>query len=298
MKTARYYIVISIIAALFTISLKTAAYFVTGSIGLLSDALESVVNLAAAGVGFWALSFATQPPDPEHPFGHSKAEYFSSGIESVLIVIAALTIAVTAGDRLFNPQPIEQVNIGIALSIIASVINGAVAWLLFKAGKRLRSITLRADAEHLLSDVWTSLGVIIGVILVKITGWLFLDSIIGLIVAIQIVWTGIKLLQQTASELLDRSLPNEQQQEIKNILLNYEPQGIEFHALRTRVAGSRSFIYFHVLVPGKWSVKQGHDLCEEIELAVINALPGSHVMTHLEPIEDPVSWQDQGIGRD
>ncbi len=296
MKTARSYIVLSIIAAILTILLKTGAYFLTGSVGLLSDALESGVNLVSAVVGFWALSFAAQPPDLDHPFGHSKAEYFSSGIESVLIIVAAVTIAVTAGERLFNLQPIEQVNLGIALSIVASGINGGVAWLLFKASKRLRSITLRADAHHLLTDVWTSVGVIIGVSLVKITGWLILDPLIALLVAAQIVWIGLKLFQETASELLDHSLPDDQQAEIKNILLSYDKQNIQFHALRTRIAGARSFIYFHVLVPGKWTVKEGHDLCEEIELAIMKALPGSHVMTHLEPIEDPASWDDQGLG--
>jgi len=294
MKNARSYIVVSIVAAVLTIILKTVAYFLTNSVGILSDALESSVNVIAALIGFWALSFAAQPPDLQHPFGHSKAEYFSSGIESILIVLAAITILITAGGRLFNPQPLEQVDLGIALSVISSGINGGVAWLLFKASKRLRSITLRADAHHLLADVWTSLGVIIGIVLVKLTGWLILDPIIGLLIAVQIIRTGVGLLKETASELLDRSLPTSEQGEIKNILLYYEEQGLQFHALRTRIAGAKSFIDFHVLVPGQWTVKKGHDLCEEIELAIIKALPGSEVITHLEPIEDPISWDDQG----
>ena len=294
---ARRYILLSIAAAILTIGLKTGAYLLTGSVGLLSDAMESVVNLVAAIVAFWALSYAAQPADDEHPFGHTKAEYFSSGIESVLIMIAAISIAIAASGRLFNPQPLEQIGLGLALSFVATAINGGVAWILLRAGKRLRSITLRADAHHLLTDVWTSFGVAIAILLIKLTGWLILDPIIALLVAANIVWAGFRLLQETGTGLMDSAISIADQTQIIEILAPYKQQGILFHALKTRNAGSRSFVTFHVLVPGEWSVHTGHDLCEEIELAIIRALPGTFVMTHLEPQEDASSWLDQDLDR-
>jgi cation diffusion facilitator family transporter len=296
-KAARSYILLSIAAAICTIGLKFGAYYLTGSVGLLSDALESGVNLVAALVAFWALSLAAKPPDDEHAFGHSKAEFFSSGMESALIMVAAASIAVTAWQRLLHPQPLEQVDLGLALSLVATVINGTVAWILLKAGRRLRSITLRADAHHLFTDVWTSVGVLVGVLLVQVTGWLLLDPIIALLVAVNIVWTGARLLQETASGLLDRSIPPAERQVISEILASYDQQGILFHALRTRSAGSRRFVSFHILVPGDWTVQQGHNLCEEIERTIVTSLPGTSVMTHLEPQDDPVSWQDQELDR-
>lgn len=294
---ARPYALLSIAAAVLTIGLKASAYFVTGSVGLLSDAMESGINLIAALIAFWALSFAAKPPDQEHPFGHTKAEYFSSGLESALIVIAAIGIAIAAYNRLLTPQPIEQIGLGLLLSLLATAINGGTAWVLLRAGKRLRSITLRADAHHLLTDVWTSAGVLIGIGLVKLTGWLVLDPIIALLVAANIIWVGIRLLRETGSGLLDRSVPQDEREHIKSLMLPYEQQGIQFHALRTRGAGSRRFISFHVLVPGAWTVRQGHQLCESLELAIIQALPGSYVITHLEPQEDPESWTDQELDR-
>jgi cation diffusion facilitator family transporter len=294
---ARPYILLSIAAAIATIGLKAGAYFVTGSVGLLSDALESGINLIAALAAFWALSYAAKPADEEHPFGHTKAEYFSSGLESALILVAALGIAIAAWGRLFNPQPLEQIGLGLALSILASGLNGVVAWILLRAGKRLRSITLRADAHHLLADVWTSVGVIIGIVLVKLTGWLILDPLIAFLVAANIVWTGLRLLRETGSGLLDRSLPHEDRRQILDILIGYESQGILFHALRTRSAGTRRVVTFHVLVPGEWTVQRGHALCEEVELAIIRALPGTYIVTHLEPKEDPASWADLELER-
>ncbi len=296
-KSARSYIVLSIVAAMLTIALKASAYFLTGSVGLLSDALESCINLIAALVGFWALSFAAKPPDAEHAFGHSKAEYFSSGLESALIMVAAVSIAIAAWGRLFDPQPIEQIGLGLALSLVATAINGGVTFVLLRAGRRLRSITLRADAHHLLTDVWTSAGVVIGIFVVKLTGWLVLDPIIALIVAANIVWAGFRLLRETGSGLLDRSLPAHEQQMIMDRLIPYQESGIQFHALLTRVAGSRRFVSFHVLVPGDWTVQHGHDLCEELELAIAQTLPGTHIITHLEPLEDPTSWADQTLER-
>ncbi|PSB17912.1 cation transporter [Phormidesmis priestleyi ULC007] len=296
-KSARSYIVLSIVAAIVTIALKTSAYFLTGSVGLLSDALESGINLIAALVAFWALSFAAKPPDAEHAFGHSKAEYFSSGLESALIMVAAVGIAIAAWGRLFDPQPIEQVGLGLALSLAATALNGGVAVILLRAGKRLRSITLRADAHHLLTDVWTSAGVVIGILVVELTGWLVLDPIIALVVAANIIWAGFRLLRETGSGLLDRSLPADEQRVIMDLLMPYQEKGIQFHALLTRVAGSRRFISFHVLVPGEWTIQRGHDLCEEVELAIAQTLPGTHVLTHLEPLEDPLSWDDQTLDR-
>jgi cation diffusion facilitator family transporter len=291
--SARSYAVLSIVAALLTIALKFGAYILTGSVGLLSDAIESIVNLVAAGAAFWALSYAAKPPDAEHMFGHSKAEYFSSALEGVLILVAAVSIAVTAVDRLLHPQAIEQVGIGLGLSLAATALNGGVAWILLQASRRFRSITLRADAHHLLTDVWTSVGVVIGIGLVTITGWIILDPLVALLVAANIVWTGVRLLKETGSGLLDSAIPEEDLKAIAHILGEYKPQGVKFHALRTRVAGSRRFVSFHVLVPGAWTVQQGHDLCETIERAIALALPGTDITTHLEPIEDPISWDDE-----
>lgn len=296
-KSARFYTILSIGAALLTIALKAGAYFLTGSVGLLSDAAESVVNLVAAVVATWAVTYAAKPPDDEHSFGHYKAEYFSSGVEGALILVAAASIAIAAWERLLHPQPLEQLSIGLGLSLVATAVNGALALAMLRAGKRLRSITLRADAHHLLTDVWTSVGVIVGLILVPITHWLILDPMIAFIVAANIVWTGVRLLRETALGLLDTAMPIPERQAIADILTRYDSQNVQFHALRTRVAGSRRFVSLHVLVPGVWTVKQGHDLCEEIELAIVRALPGTYIFTHLEPLEDPTSWEDRQLDR-
>jgi cation diffusion facilitator family transporter len=297
-RSARSYAFLSIAAAAMTIALKFGAYQVTGSVGLLSDAIESVVNLVAALVALWALTFAAQPPDAEHTFGHSKAEYFSSATEGVLIIVAAIAIITEAWGKIQHPEPLAQLNVGLGLSLVATVINGIVALILLKAGRRLHSITLRADAHHLLTDVWTSVGVVIAIFMVQATGWLVLDPIIAVIVAVNIVWAGYRLLKETGSGLLDTSLPDSEQKIIDSILSEYKAQKIEFHALRTRMAGSRRFVNFHILVPGAWTVQQGHDLAEAIELAIIQALPiGTNVITHLEPLEDPVSWEDEPLDR-
>ncbi len=293
--SARAYAVLSIITAVLTIALKYGAYKLTNSVGLLSDAFESIVNLVAAIAAFWALSYAAKPPDAKHAFGHSKAEYFSSALEGLLIIVAAGSIAIAAGERLLHPQPIEQVGVGLLLSLIATAMNGGVAWILLRASRRLRSITLRADAHHLLTDVWTSAGVVLGIGLVSMTGWAILDPIVALAVAANIVWAGYKLLRETGAGLLDAAIPEDEQQTIAMILKEYEDQGIHFHALRTRVAGTRRFVGFHVLVPGAWTVKRGHDICEAIEQTITSTLPGSDVVTHLEPLEDPVSWDDHNL---
>jgi cation diffusion facilitator family transporter len=298
LRPARGYALLAIAAAVLTIGLKLAAFLLTGSVGLLSDAAESVVNLLAAVVAFWVLTVAARPPDEEHAYGHSKAEYFSSGLESSLILVAAAGIAWAAWGRLLDPQPLENVGLGLAVSVAASAVNGGVALVLLRAGRRLRSITLTADANHLLTDVWTSAGVLVGVVLVQVTGWLALDPIIALLVAANIVWTGARLMNDTAHGILDTALPAADQKEIEGVLGKYRAQGIEFHALRTRAAGQRRFISLHVLVPGRWSVQRGHSLCEQIEHDIRSALPMTTVFTHLEPSEDPVSWDDLGLDRE
>ena len=296
-KAARAYILLSIAAALITMGLKFGAYQLTASVGLFSDMAESSVNLIAAIAAFWALTVAAQPPDKEHTFGHSKAEYFSSGLEGFLILVAATSIALTAIPRLVDPQPIEDIELGLGLSIIASLVNGGVAMIMLRAGKRLRSITLRAEAHHLLSDVWTSVGVVAGLVIVKLTGWLILDPLMAVLVAVHIAWVAIELLGETMSGFMDRALPDEDQTVIRAILTAYQTQGIQFHALRTRVAGARNFVSFHVLVPGNWSVQKGHKLCDILEQSIMTAVPGTHVMTHLEPLEDPMSWADAELDR-
>ncbi|MGB8702630.1 MAG: cation diffusion facilitator family transporter [Thermosynechococcaceae cyanobacterium] len=291
-RSPRTYIALSIAAAIATMALKFYSFFLTNSIGLFSDAAESCVNLTAALFAMWALTVAARPPDYEHTFGHSKAEYFSSALEGILVLIAAFSIVVAAVPRFTHPQPLTQIDAGLLVSILAAAINGGVAFTLLRAGRRLRSITLRADAHHLLTDVWTSAGVVVGLILVKVTGWQILDPLMALAVAANICWVGYRLLKETANGLMDSALPAHEQSTIQDILDYYKNRGIEFHALRTRVAGSLNFVSFHVLVPGEWTIQQGHDLCEDIEHKIMQAIAHTHVTTHLEPIEDPVSWQD------
>jgi cation diffusion facilitator family transporter len=296
--SARFYAVLSILAAVSTIALKLGAYAVTGSVGLFSDAAESVVNLVAAVTALWALTVAARPPDEEHAFGHSKAEYFSSGLESALILIAAVWIGVAAWGRLVDPQPLQNVGLGLSMTLVAAALNGGVALVILRAGRRLRSITLRADAHHLLTDVLTSGGVVLGIVVVQLTGWLVLDPLIALLVAANIVWTGVRLLRDTAQGLLDRVLPPEDQREISGVLSRYEQRGIRFHALRTRAAGQRRFISMHVLVPGSWTVQRGHDLSERIEKDLGSVLPQSTFFIHIEPSEDPASFEDQSLDRE
>ena len=297
-RSTRFYAVLSIAAAVVTIGLKFGAYLLTGSVGLFSDAAESVVNLVAAVAVLWALTLAARPPDEEHAFGHNKAEYFSSGLESALILIAAGWIAATAVPRLFEPEPLQNVGVGLAVTLIAAAINGGVALSLLRAGRRLRSITLEADARHLFTDVWTSGGVVVGIVLVGLTGWLVLDPLIALLVAANIVWTGVRLLRDTGQGLLDRALPEEDQAKIRKVLSRYEERNIRFHAVRTRSAGRRRFVSMHVLVPGNWTVKRGHDLAEEIEKNIADDLPQSTFFIHVEPSEDPASFADQALDRE
>ena len=288
---------LSIGAALATMALKAGAYFVTGSVGLLSDAMESLVNLAAAIVALIALTVAVRPPDEEHAYGHGKVEYFSSGFEGALILVAAGTIAYAAVQRLINPQPLEQVGLGLAISVAASAINFVVATILMRAGKKHHSITLEADAQHLMTDVWTSIGVIVGVAAVALTGWERLDPIIALLVAANIVWSGFQLLRRSALCLIDTGLLPEDMDKIEDVLNQYRIKDIKFHALRTRQAGMRRFVSVHVLVPGAWTVLDGHHLAEEIENDLRGALGGAIIFTHIEPLEDPSSWDDTQLDR-
>lgn len=288
---------LSIAAAIATILLKGWAWWITGSVGLLSDALESFVNLAGALMALAMLTLAAMPADDNHAHGHGKAEYFSSAFEGGLILIAALSIGYAAIDRLLHPQPLEAVGIGLAVSVVASIINLATARILMRVGKQSRSITLEADAHHLMTDVWTSAGVIVGVGLAWASGWLWLDPVIALVVAANIVWTGWRLLHRSAAGLMDVSLEAGDLQAIEGVLGNYRQQGLDFHALRTRQAGARAFVSLHVLVPGAWSVQHAHDWSERIEADIRRAVPGAHVTTHLEPIEDPLSLADQDLDR-
>lgn len=293
----RLYMFLSIAAAVVTMAVKFLGYLLTGSVGLFSDAAESVVNLVAALVGLWAITLSARPADEEHTYGHTKAEYFSSGVEGALILVAALVIAFEAIPRLLHPEQISQAFVGLAFSGLGAVINGGLGWFMLREGKRQRSITLEADAHHLFADVYTTLGVVIGIVLVALTRWYILDPIVALLVAVNIIWTGVKLLRQTGSGLLDAALPKEDLEVVNKALDPYRRRGIVFHAVRTRMAGRRRFVSFHVIVPGAWTVLKGHALCEEIELALHEALPDSTIFTHLEPAEDPVTFEDLELDR-
>jgi cation diffusion facilitator family transporter len=291
------YGLIAVMAALATIGMKGGAYLLTGSVGVLSDALESLVNLVASLVALIILAIAARPADEEHAYGHTKAEYFASGFEGALILIAALTIIATGVRRLLDPQPLEAVALGLTITALASVVNFAAARVLFDAGKRYGSITLEAGAHHLMTDVWTSMAVIVGVGIAARTGWLWLDPVIGILVAVNILRTGVALLRRSFLGLLDTALPEDTRRVITEILDEHRPSGVRYHALRTRQAGAWRFISFHILVPGDWTVQRGHDLLEHIEATIRKAVPNSTVFTHLEPLEDPLSWQDTELRR-
>ncbi len=290
------YIWLSIAAAVATISLKSIAYLATGSVSLFSDAIESLINLAAAVFALWMLKVAARPPDDDHHYGHTKAEYFSGAVEGALIAAAALSIAWAAVMRLFDLQPLENVGIGLVVSAVASVINLVVGLILMKKGRDARSITLEADGHHLMTDVYTSAGVIVGVIAVQATGWLILDPLIAIAVAVNILHSGYKIIRAAAAGLMDAASPPEDLAKIIGIFEQYrQSHGIDYHALRTRLSGARTFVSAHLLVPDEWTVAKGHDLAEEIENAIRDAVPGSVATTHLEPLNDPASMNDIDI---
>ncbi|MBA3034913.1 MAG: cation transporter [Desulfobacterium sp.] len=288
---------LSILAAISTIALKSSAYFITGSVGLLSDAAESLVNLLGAGIALAMLTIAARPPDEEHLFGHDKAEYFACGAEGALIVIAAVSIVIMAIKRFINPVPIQQLGIGLIISAVASLINFVVSRILLRAGKKNHSVTLEADAHHLMTDVWTSIGVFCGISAVALTGWQPLDQIVALCIASYITWIGFKLIMRSVLGLMDSALPHDKCNGVITVLEKYKSRGIDYHALRTRQAGSRCFVSVHILVPGTWTVQHGHELLEELEADIRSEVMYVTVFTHLEPLEDPVSEYDIELDR-
>jgi cation diffusion facilitator family transporter len=289
---------LSIGAAVSTILLKTAAYYLTGSVGLLSDAIESVVNLIGAAMALGMLTIAARPADESHVYGHSKAEYFASATEGLLILGAAAGIMIAAVQRLINPHALEQIGLGLVVSVLASAINFFVARRLLSEGRQRRSISLEADAHHLMTDVWTSVGVIFAVGIVALTGWIILDPLIAIAVALNIIWTGVQLVSRSTSGLMDAALPEKEQKLIRNVMEKYRKRRVTFHALRTRQAAARQFISVHMLVPGAWTVHDAHHIAEDFEKDVRNALGGVvTVFTHLEPVEDELSMEDIDLDR-
>jgi len=283
---------LSIGAAVITIAMKSTAYLLTGSVGLLSDAVESIVNLLGAMMALGMLTIAARPADDEHSFGHSKAEYFASVVEGILILVAAAGIAYTGIERILHPRPLESVGIGVLVSIGASVVNFVVARILMTAGKKHNSITLEADSQHLMTDVWTSAGVIAGVGLIAVTGWNLLDPIVALIVAVNIVWTGVGLVRRSVDGLMDVALPAEEKKALEAVMAKYRLKKVDFHALRTRQAASKRFLSVHMLVPGDWSVHDAHHVAEDFEGDIRAALGEAIITTHLEPIDDEISMDD------
>lgn len=297
-RTLERYALLSVAAAVLTIALKALAWWLTGSVGLLSDALESGVNLAGALMALWMLRLSAMPPDEAHPFGRSKAEYFSSGAEGALIVLAAVSIVWAALPRLVTPQPLSLPGLGIAASVAASAVNLGTALVLLRAGREYHSIALEADARHLLTDVWTSAGVIVGVALVALTGWLRIDPLIALAVAANILWTGAKLMRRSVSGLLDPAIPQAERAAITRIFVEYSRRyGVSFHALRTRHAGARRFVSFHLLVPDAWTVAHAHRLAEEIESRIRSLVPNASTFSHIEPVSHPSSYDDIALDR-
>ncbi|MDX2356387.1 cation diffusion facilitator family transporter [Dietzia sp. PP-33] len=284
---------LSVATSIVTIALKLVAWWVTGSVGLLADAAESVVNLVAAVIALIAITVAERPADDDHQYGHSKAEYFSAGVEGAMIFVAAAFILYTGVERLINPEPIDSLGVGLAISIVAAVVNGVVGTLLLRAGVRHRSPTLKADGKHLITDVVTSVGVVIGVALVWVTGWEFLDPVVAIAVGLNILFIGYRLVHESGMGLMDATLPEADNQAIEEVLDRHrQPGRVDFHELRTRESGKWRFVEFHALVPGDWSVDRGHDLVEKVEQEIHAALPHSHITTHLEPIEDERAYND------
>jgi len=286
---------LSLVTALLNLGLKLGAWLLTGSVGLLSDALETLTNVGGALMALLMLRLAAQPPDEDHAYGHSKAEYFSSGFEGMLIFLAAAVIVIEALPRLWAPQALQQFDIGLAVAGAATLLNLGVAQVLARVGKGHHSITLQADARHLMADVWTTVGVIAGVGLVGLTGWLWLDPLVALAVAANVLWEGFKLVRESATGLMDTAWPGQDRQTLLQVLDEFRAQGADFHALRTRRSAAQRFVDFHVLVPGGWTVQQGHDLLERIERRIAERLPNVTVLTHLEPAEDPLSYENDGL---
>jgi cation diffusion facilitator family transporter len=291
----KYPIVLSILAAVLTLALKSTAYLLTSSVGLLSDAVESLVNIVAAVTAFLSLHYAARPVDESHTYGHEKIEFFSSGLEGVLIVTAAAAIAWYAVQRLLSPQALQPLGPGLAIALIASLLNAVVAVILLRAGRRYGSIVLEADGWHLLTDVWTSAAVLLGLTLVWLTGIHLLDPLIALVVSANIVWTGLSLIRRSFDGLMDRALPAQEQAAVRSAIKQHLGPNMDYHALRTRRAGRRRFVDFHLLVPGRLTVQEAHTLTGRIEESVRGALPELEVTVHIEPIEDRASWRDSAL---
>jgi len=288
---------LSIAVAIVTLGMKLLGWYLTGSVGLLSDALETVVNLVAAVIALVSLNVAFKPADEDHAYGHTKVEYFASGMEGGLVLVAAGGIAWNAILHLMHPHPLEKISVGLWLAGAATVLNFLVARILFRAGRREHSVALEADAHHLMTDVWTTLTVIVAVFLVSWTGWLWLDPLTGVLLAVHIMFIGEKLVRQALLGLMDTGFPEEDMKVIREVLAAHTNEGVQYHALRTRQAGARRFMSVHLLVPGKWTVAEGHEVAERVEADLRARLPRLHVTTHLEPLEDPVSWEDEGLER-
>jgi len=287
----------SIIASIFTIVLKLGAFFLTNSVGLLSDALESFVNLVAAIITFFMVRLAHKPPDETHPYGHGKAEYISSVTEGLFIMVAAGVIIYTALQRLFHPTILEKPGIGLLFPVLATLINLVVGLTLIKNGKKRHSLALEADGHHLMADVYTTIGVLIGLVIVYTTKLFILDPIIAIIVGLNIIFAGFSIIQRSLSGFMDSAIDKRYLGFIKSTFAEYKSKKVEFHGLLTRQSGSRKFISFHVLVPGNWSVQQAHSLVEEIEKRLRSSIPQTTITTHIEPLEDPLSWKDEGLDR-
>ena len=289
-------IFLSILAAIVTLGMNSAAYWLTDSVSLLSVAIESPVNLLAALTALVCLWYSALPVDINHTYGHEKIEFFSSGLEGILIFVAAAGIAWYAIQRFFYlPEKLEQLELGTLISFAAALINLGVALVLIRVGRRTNSIILEADGQHLMTDVWTALGVLVGLVLVHFTGWMILDPILALVVAVNILWTGWDLIARSFNGLMDHALPESEQHAVRAAVDSLMQPGLHYHALRTRQAGPRKFVDFHLLVPGTWTVKKAHDFTERVEDAVRAALPGAEVTVHIEPIEAESAWKDSDL---
>ena len=290
---ARAYLKLSVAVALATIALKTGAWWVTGSVGLLSDAMESLVNLAGATFALAMVTVAALPADEAHPYGHHKAEYFSSGFEGLLIIVAALAICWAAVQRLLQPQPLEAIGLGLALSVLSSVLNGALAWAMLRKAREVRSAALEGDARHLYTDVWTSAGVLVAVVAVTFTGWLWLDPLIALLMAANILRTGVALIRQSADGLMDRALEPALRAEIESVLDGFRHPTIRFDHVTTRRAGQRRFVDLHMHMPAGWTLGRAAALRTSVEQALMSAVPGLRATIQLLPTDVEAHFSDE-----
>ena len=287
------YLKLSVLVAVLTIALKTAAWWWTGSVGLLSDALESGVNLAGALFGLAMVTIARRPPDEDHPFGHHKAEYFSSAFEGALILVAALGIGWAAIERLRTPQPLEALGVGMVLSLVSTAINGALAWKMLRAAREHRSIALEADARHLFTDVWTSVGVVAGLVGVLLTGWTWLDPVLAILVALNILREAMHLMWRSTAGLMDMALEPEDQLAISAVLKGFASPELRFDHVATRVAGQRRYVDFHLHVPARWTLGEAAKLRGEVEQALMRALPGIRASIQLLPVNVETRFAEQ-----